>query len=69
VVKPDTFDELIHCTGDICRYWLKWNLAPGSFMDTSTAIADTLVRPAGSPLSRSTYCFKYALYLLRRPSR
>ena len=54
VVKPGTFDELIHCTGDICRYWLKWNLAPGSFMDTSTAIADTLLRPAGSPLSRST---------------
>ena len=25
VVKPGTFDELIHCTGDICRYWLKWN--------------------------------------------
>jgi CheY-like chemotaxis protein len=54
VVKPGTFDELVHCTGDICRYWLKWNLAPGSFMDTSTAIADTLLRPAGSPLSRST---------------
>ncbi|HMF85355.1 MAG TPA: response regulator [Nitrospiraceae bacterium] len=27
VVKPGTFDELIHCTGDICRYWLKWNRA------------------------------------------
>ena len=25
VVKPGTFDELIHCTGDICRYWLTWN--------------------------------------------
>jgi CheY-like chemotaxis protein len=25
VVKPGTYDELIHCTGDICRYWLKWN--------------------------------------------
>ena len=25
VMKPGTFDELIHCTGDICRYWLKWN--------------------------------------------
>ena len=25
VVKPSTFEELIHCTGDICRYWLKWN--------------------------------------------
>ena len=25
VVKPGTFDELVHCTGDICRYWLKWN--------------------------------------------
>lgn len=25
VVKPGTYDELLHCTGDICRYWLKWN--------------------------------------------
>jgi CheY-like chemotaxis protein len=25
VVKPGTFDELIHCTRDICRYWLTWN--------------------------------------------
>jgi len=25
VVKPGTFDELVHCTSDICRYWLKWN--------------------------------------------
>ena len=25
VVKPGTFEELIHCTSDICRYWLKWN--------------------------------------------
>ena len=25
VVKPGTFDELVHCTGDICRYWLTWN--------------------------------------------
>ncbi|HSL03398.1 MAG TPA: response regulator [Nitrospiraceae bacterium] len=25
VVKPGTYDELVHCTGDICRYWLKWN--------------------------------------------
>lgn len=25
VVKPGTYDQLVHCTGDICRYWLKWN--------------------------------------------
>ncbi len=25
VVKPGTFDELIHCTVDLCRYWLTWN--------------------------------------------
>ena len=25
VVKPGTYDELVHCTGDICRYWLRWN--------------------------------------------
>lgn len=25
VVKPGTYDELVHCTGDICRYWLTWN--------------------------------------------
>jgi len=25
VVKPGTFDELVHCTADICRYWLTWN--------------------------------------------
>jgi CheY-like chemotaxis protein len=25
VVKPGTYEELVHCTGDICRYWLKWN--------------------------------------------
>ena len=25
VVKPGTFDELVYCTSDICRYWLKWN--------------------------------------------
>lgn len=23
VVKPQTFDELIQCTADLCRYWLK----------------------------------------------
>ena len=26
VVKPGTFDELVHCVRDICRYWLSWNL-------------------------------------------
>ncbi len=25
VVKPGSFDALIHCTGDLCRYWLTWN--------------------------------------------
>ncbi|MCX5724210.1 MAG: response regulator [Nitrospirae bacterium] len=25
VVKPDSFDALVHCTADLCRYWLTWN--------------------------------------------
>ena len=25
VVKPGTFDELVRCVGDLCRYWLTWN--------------------------------------------
>jgi len=25
VVKPGTYNELIHCTADLCRYWLTWN--------------------------------------------
>lgn len=25
VVKPGTLDELVHCVGDICRYWLTRN--------------------------------------------
>ena len=25
VVKPGTFAELVHCTGDICRYWIDRN--------------------------------------------
>ena len=25
VVKPGTFDDLVHCTADLCRYWLTWN--------------------------------------------
>jgi CheY-like chemotaxis protein len=25
VVKPGTYEELVHCTSDICRYWLRWN--------------------------------------------
>jgi DNA-binding response OmpR family regulator len=25
VVKPDTFDDLVQCVGDICRYWLTRN--------------------------------------------
>lgn len=28
VVKPGTFDELVHCTADLCRYWLHWNRSP-----------------------------------------
>ena len=25
VIKPGTFDELVHCITDLCRYWLTWN--------------------------------------------
>ncbi len=25
VVKPGTFDALVRCTTDLCRYWLTWN--------------------------------------------
>lgn len=28
VVKPGTFDDLVHCIGDICRYWLDRNRTP-----------------------------------------
>jgi CheY-like chemotaxis protein len=28
VVKPGTFDQLIQCTGDLCRYWMKQNRVP-----------------------------------------
>ncbi|HSN05152.1 MAG TPA: response regulator [Nitrospira sp.] len=28
VVKPGTFAELIHCTGDLCRFWLDRNRMP-----------------------------------------
>ena len=28
VVKPDTFEDLVHCIGDICRYWLTRNRTP-----------------------------------------
>ena len=28
VVKPDTFEDLVHCVGDICRYWLARNRTP-----------------------------------------
>ena len=31
VIKPDTFAELVHCTQDICRYWLNRNRVP--YMD------------------------------------
>lgn len=28
VVKPGMFDDLVHCVGDICRYWLDRNRTP-----------------------------------------
>jgi len=28
VVKPDTFEDLVQCVGDICRYWLMRNRTP-----------------------------------------
>ena len=28
VVKPDTFEDLVQCVGDICRYWLARNRTP-----------------------------------------
>jgi two-component system, chemotaxis family, response regulator Rcp1 len=28
VVKPDTFEDLVRCVGDICRYWLARNRTP-----------------------------------------
>ena len=28
VVKPATFEELVQCVGDICRYWMKRNRTP-----------------------------------------
>lgn len=28
VVKPGTFEQLVHCTTDLCRYWIDWNRAP-----------------------------------------
>ena len=28
VVKPGVFADLVHCTGDICRYWLDRNRVP-----------------------------------------
>lgn len=28
VVKPDTFEDLVHCIEDICRYWLTRNRTP-----------------------------------------
>jgi response regulator RpfG family c-di-GMP phosphodiesterase len=30
VVKPDTFEDLVECTRDICRYWLVRNRTPYS---------------------------------------
>lgn len=28
LIKPGTFDDLVHCTTDICRYWLDRNRIP-----------------------------------------
>lgn len=28
VVKPETFEDLVRCVGDICRYWLTRNRTP-----------------------------------------
>ncbi len=28
VVKPGTFDELVQCVGDLCRYWMHRNRVP-----------------------------------------
>ena len=28
VVKPETFEDLVVCVGDICRYWLTRNRTP-----------------------------------------
>lgn len=28
VVKPDIFEDLVQCVGDICRYWLTRNRTP-----------------------------------------
>lgn len=28
VVKPGTFDQLIQCVGDLCRYWMDRNRTP-----------------------------------------
>ena len=28
VVKPETFEDLVLCVGDICRYWLTRNRTP-----------------------------------------
>jgi len=25
VVKPSTFEDLVRCTADLCRYWIQWN--------------------------------------------
>ena len=28
VVKPGTFDELVHCVSVMCRFWINWNVTP-----------------------------------------
>jgi DNA-binding response OmpR family regulator len=28
VVKPSTFDELVHCVRDVCRFWIDLNRTP-----------------------------------------
>lgn len=32
VVKPGTFADLIHCTGDLCRFWLDRNHTPAGVL-------------------------------------
>jgi two-component system response regulator len=34
VVKPDTFEDLVQCVRDICRYWLTRNRTPDCMRTT-----------------------------------
>lgn len=33
VTKPGTYEDLIRCVNDLCRYWIEWNRVP-SFAET-----------------------------------